>query len=98
MPVRSLKARRVASVLDNKLPGKARSGSENNKWVEIDGKKVARVTYPMGHSGDLTPGTANSIRNQMLLTQAQFYEFIGCRLTQSNYEQLLRSMQEEDLV
>jgi len=71
-----------------KSGGMRRAGKEENLPIYIAGTRVTRVTVPRGH-GDLDPGTAKSIQNQLRLTSGDFGRFVGCALTGPEYEQLL---------
>lgn len=56
----------------------------------MDGKKVARVTIPHVHRGDVKPGTLNSIRKQVHLDNEQFAALIDCPLKGSDYVTILK--------
>lgn len=86
-----MKNRKLTQVLDSKLPSATTgSGKENNRWVVLDGKKVLRVTYPKGHSGDVKPLTLKSIREQMKLEKEDFEQFVECKMSGADYEVHLR--------
>jgi hypothetical protein len=85
-----VKNRELTQALDGKLPGERRTGSENNHWVVIDGRKCTRVTYPKGHSGDVKRGTLKSIADQMRLVMPELEDFVACRISRTAYEALLR--------
>lgn len=86
-----LKTNRVRMAINNKVPGNARSAKHNSMFIVVDGKTVGRVTYPHGHSGDLAPGTARKIREQLRLDAEEFDDLVSCKMTASTYEELLRS-------
>lgn len=90
-----MKYREVASAIEKKTPGETRSGSEQNRWVIVDGLRRFRITYPKQHSGDLPPGTLRSIRSQSRLDRDQFSRFVVCSMTGTEYETHVRTMIEE---
>ena len=83
--------RRMQAALDKKLPREGKgSGKENNVWVVVGGKKILRVTYPSGHSGDVKRGIEKAIRQQMKLDAEQFESFVECHMSETDYVQVLR--------
>jgi len=86
-----VKYREVSSAIETKVPGETGSGKESNKWIEVDGKRVGRVTYPKVHSKpDIPKGTLGSIQKQLRLTKEEFAELVGCTLSRTKYVELLR--------
>ena len=81
----------IAHAIKHKLKGTPRSTKENNVWYEIDGVKVLRITYPHG-KGTLSPGTLNSIKNQLKLNREQFIDLIECPMKAKDYEDIIRSL------
>lgn len=88
------KYREVTRAIDVKVPGPpARAGRERNRWAEIDGRLVLRVTYPRVHSrADLPLGTLHSIRKQLRLAQGEFDAFVACPMSRTDYEAHLRKL------
>lgn len=79
----------VRNLLENKLHVQPRTAGERNYWFYLDGKKCLRVTLPQGR-GQLKPGTANSIVNQLKLCKNQFNEFVSCKWTLEDYVYMIR--------
>lgn len=88
------KYREVTRAIEGKVPGPpARSGSEQNRWAEVEGRRVLRVTHPKVHSrGDLPTGTLHSIRKQLRLSSAEFERFVDCDMTGTEYEALIKRL------
>jgi hypothetical protein len=87
------KYKKLINSVQTKTPvGKKRAGKENNLPLVIDGIQISRVTLPKvkGHSKDIPVGTMNSIRNQLLLRNDQFIDFINCPMTKSDYINILK--------
>jgi hypothetical protein len=72
-----------------KAPGDARQGSETNKWVVINGRRVLRITYPKKHGGDVPRGTLRSIRDQAKLSDEQFNALASCTMSGAAYAEHL---------
>jgi hypothetical protein len=87
-----VKYREVASAIEKKTPGKTRPGSEQNRWVIVDGVHRFRITYPKKHKGDIPPGTLRSIRSQSRLDRDQFSCFVVCTMTGTDYETHVRDL------
>jgi hypothetical protein len=87
----------VARALQQKLNLHFRSGKERNAWFHLDGVPVIRVTMPKGR-GQLAPGTAESIRNQVRLSRAEFLDLIKCPLKESDYLRIIRKKREAGLL
>lgn len=81
----------IARAVIKKLRIKLRKGKERNGWYFLDGVPVLRVTIPHG-SGQITPGTVNSIIHELMLSKEQFRDLIQCALSASEYEETIRSM------
>ena len=84
------KYKEVIDSVKSKAPvplGKQRSGKERNLPIVIEGVQISRVTLPKekGHGKDIPIGTLNSIRNQLLLKNDQFADFVNCPMTISDY-------------
>lgn len=82
------KYREIINSVHSKTPvpnGYWRSGKENSAPIVIDGIQISRVTLPKAKTGDIRPGTLNSIRKQLLLCKAQFIDFINCPMTRTDY-------------
>lgn len=85
--------REVTRAIENKVPGPACNSKERHRWAVIDGKKVTRVTFPKTKASDIKVGTLRSIRDQLRLTSRQFEDFVHCRMTGPQYQELLRQTQ-----
>lgn len=82
------KYREVITSVHSKTPvpnGYWRSGKENSAPIVIGGIQISRVTLPKVKTGDIRPGTLNSIRKQLLLCRSQFIDFIKCSMTNTDY-------------
>jgi hypothetical protein len=88
----------VKRAIDGKVKPDMGKGSERTGWVVLDGVRVFLVTYPKGHGGDIAPGTANSIRNQLKLSWGQFRDLVACPLSGPQYYDLLRAKHTDDLI
>ncbi len=83
----------VKRAVEHKMPGDvARCTKESNRWAELDGRRLLRVTMPKRHPGDLKRKTLNSIRQQLKLDHEQFGDFVHCRLSLTEYETHLRTL------
>ena len=78
----------VRGAIDKKLRPEWRSGAEQTGWYYLGGKKILRVSVPRGR-GQLPPGTAHSIKKQLRLTTSQFADLVHCRLTGSDYAEII---------
>ncbi len=80
----------VINSVTSKTPvpeGKLRSSKERNLPVVIEGIQLSRVTIPKkkGRGRDVPIGTLKSIRDQLLLRNEQFMDFVNCPMTMSDY-------------
>ena len=86
----------VQAAIEKKVPIKPhtrrRRSKENSRVMWLDDATVLRVRFPKGHPGDLPLGTARSIGNDLWLTESEFDDFVECRLTGPNYEELIREI------
>ncbi|MDP2949271.1 MAG: hypothetical protein Q8P22_07010 [Chloroflexota bacterium] len=89
---------RVTRALEGKVRLDFRSGRERVAWYVLDGKRRFRVRAPKIHPGDLHPGTAAGIRNDLKLTTTQFRQLVACPISGADYEQLIRQKIAEDLL
>lgn len=95
------KYKQVINSIQSKTPvGKKRSGKERNLPVVIEGIQISRVTLPKekGHGKDIPIGTLNSIRNQLLLKNDQFSDFVNCPMTMSDYINVMKNKFPESFV
>jgi len=84
--------------IERKLgPSCVRGSKELNYWLELDGKKVTRVTVTKSND-ELRVGTQASIRNQLRLSRQQFDDLILCPMSGSGYYELLREKVEAGLL
>jgi hypothetical protein len=65
---------------------------ERTAWIERDGVKLTRVTFPNVHRGEIPPKTADSIRNQLGLSRVQFEAFHQCPMTRQEFDQHLETL------
>jgi hypothetical protein len=80
----------VRRAIERKLnPSDFRGCKELNYWLELDGKKVTRVTVTKSND-ELRAGTQASIRNQLRLSREQFDDLVICPMSRSEYYELLR--------
>lgn len=80
----------VRRAIERKLkPSDFRGTKELNYWLELDGKKITRVTVTKGNA-DLKVGTEASIRSQLRLSREQFDDLVICPMTGTDYYELLR--------
>lgn len=94
-----LKYREVTGAIEKKVPGPRTSGGhERNRWAVINGMRVLRVTFPKIHTGDIPPGTLNSIRKQLRLDRMRFDAFVDCSMTGTEYEAHLQGLIEQDVL
>ncbi len=82
--------REVSRSIKSKAPvpvGKQRSGKERNFPIVIDGIQITRVTIPKEKGGgrDMNETTLKSIRDQLLLRNDQFIDFVKCPMTRMGY-------------
>lgn len=82
--------REVSRSVKSKAPvpdGKQRTGKERNFPIVIDGILITRVTIPKEKGGgrDMNPNTLRSIRDQLLLRNDQFIDFVKCPMTRTGY-------------
>ena len=70
-------------------PSCFRGSKELNYWLELDGKKVTRVTVTKSND-ELRPGTQASIRNQLRLSREQFDDLVACPMSGVDFYELLR--------
>ncbi len=73
------KYREVIGSVQSKAPvpeGHWRSGKERSAPIVIEGVQISRVTLPKAKGGsmDISEGTLNSIRKQLLLCRDQFID------------------------
>lgn len=84
------KSSEVRRAIERKLnPSCFRGSKELNYWLELDGKKVTRVTVTKSND-ELRIGTQASIRNQRWLSREQFDDLVACPLSGADYYELLR--------
>ena len=95
---RVFKLRELKRAIDEKVQPVMGVGSERTGWVLLDGIRVFFVTYPKGHGGDVTPGTANSIRNQLRLSWPQFGDLVACPMSRQKYYDLLQQKRTASLI
>ena len=87
---RSHRSSEVRRAIERKLsPSCFRGGKELNYWLELDGKKVTRVTVTKSND-ELRAGTQASIRNQLRLSRGQFDDLVACPMSGADYYELLR--------
>lgn len=80
----------VKKTCESKLHIQFRPGKEFNGWFVLDGKKVARITVPMGRK-PIPLGTYKSMARQLKLTTSLFDALLACPLDKTRYESILRS-------
>jgi len=84
------RASEVRRAIERKLnPSYFRGSKELNYWLELDGRKVTRVTVTKSND-ELRVGTQASIRNQLRLSREQFDDLIACPMSGADYYELLR--------
>jgi hypothetical protein len=69
---------------EQKLGIQFRSGKEQNGWFVHNGRRIARVTIPLGRK-PLLGGTFSSMARQLYLTSAQLDDLIDCPLGLTEY-------------
>ncbi len=90
----SFSVKDVKKVCENKLLITFRPGKEFNGWFEYQGKKVARITVPKGHSKKGIPtGTYKNKAKQLKLNTNQFDELLACPLKYDMYITILQDTQ-----
>jgi len=90
--------RRVTRALETKVGLDFRSGRERVGWYVLEGKRLLTVHVPKTHRGDLPPGTAGAIRNDLKLTLAEFRDLVGCPISGADYERIIRQKIAEGLL
>lgn len=88
----------VTRALEAKVGLDFRSGRERVAWYVLEGKRRFMVHVPKKHRGDLPPGTAGAIRNDLKLTTRQFRDLVDCPISGADYERLIRQKIAEDLL
>jgi len=85
------RASEVRRAIERKLnPSCFRGSKELNYWLELDGRKVTRVTVTKSND-ELRAGTQASIRNQLRLSRQEFDDLVLCPMSGSGYFELLRN-------
>jgi len=74
---------------EKKLNIEFRSGKESNGCFVHAGRRIARVTIPLGRK-DLKVGTFGNMAKQLFLTNVQLNELIDCPLGLTEYLDVLR--------
>ena len=81
----------VKKVCEKKLSIAFRPAKEFNGWFEYNGKKVARITVPKGHSKKGIPtGTYKNMAKQLKLRTEDFDELLACPLKYNDYIEILK--------
>ena len=75
---------------ETKLAIEFREGKEYNGWFVHDGRKICRITVPMGRK-EIRPGTYSSMARQLNLTAAKLDDLLECPLDLAGYLQELRT-------
>jgi hypothetical protein len=88
----------VTRALEGKVGLDFRSGKERVAWYILEGKKLFTVHAPKKHRGDLPPGTAAGIRNDLKLTTTQFNKLVTCPISGADYQQIVRQKIAEGLL
>ena len=88
----------VTRALERKVGLDFRSGKERVAWYVLEGKKRFRVRAPKKHRGDLRPGTAAGIKNDLKLTTTQFRQLVSCPISGTDYERIIRQKITEGLL
>ena len=88
----------VTRALERKVGLDFRAGRERVAWYVLEGKKLFIVHAPKTHRGDLRPGTAAGIRNDLKLTTTQFRQLVACPISGADYEQIVRQKIAEGLL
>jgi len=73
---------------EKKLDVTFRDGRELNGWVEINGKKFARITVPKGRK-EIPKGTYGSMARQLKISNKEFDELLECTLVRKEYEKIV---------
>ena len=95
---RSHKSSEVRRAIERKLnPSCFRGSKELNYWLELDGKKVTRVTVTKSND-ELRAGTQASIRNQLRLSREQFDDLVACPMSGVDFHELLREKMKQGLL
>ena len=76
---------------ESKLDISFRSTKESNGWYYYEGKKVVRVTVPMGKKY-LPYKTYKSIATQLKLTVDEFDQLLDCPLNKEKYDKILKKL------
>ncbi len=79
----------VKAKCESKLGIKFRENKEANGWFAHEGRRVCRITIPLGRK-PIPPGTYRSMARQLKLTNAQLDALVDCPLKLSEYEQILK--------
>ena len=88
----------VTRALERKVGLDFRSGRERVAWYILEDKKLFTVHAPTTHRGDLRPGTAAGIRNDLKLTTTQFRDLVRCPISGADYERIIRQKIAEGLL
>lgn len=86
----------VIDSVQSKTPvpeGHWRSGKERSAPIVIEDVQISRVTLPKAKGGgkDMSEGTLNSIRKQLLLCRDQFIDFVNCPMTTTDYIEKMKA-------
>lgn len=88
MPRASFDCKTIKERLENKLMISFRSNKHHNGWMLLEGKKVARVTVPLGRKV-ISIGVFKNIADQLKLSVNEFENLLSCSLSKEAYEKIL---------
>jgi len=74
----------VKRVCESKADINFRKAKEFNGWVELNNKKIARITIPKGRK-PIPKKTYKTMAGQLKLTVSQFDDFLECPLSKKDY-------------
>lgn len=89
MKTRGFNSDDVHRCCTGKLKVVFRSRKHHNGWFRVDGKKVCRITIPMGHK-PLPEKTFVSMATQLLLSRDEMASLVECTITRDAYTQMVR--------
>jgi hypothetical protein len=78
--------RRLSRNVQAKTGAQFGSGGERTGWIYLRGVKLLRVTMPKVHRGEIDRRTAESMREQLHLTAANFEGLYDCPFGSSDFQ------------
>lgn len=78
--------RRLTRAIRSKTDVQFRSGGELTGWISFQGVKQLRVTLPKVKRGELDRRTADTIRDQLRLSESDFEGLYDCPYGSSQFQ------------